>query len=68
MDVEEMLEACETQVEFDNATAGSASTPRKPTFNKWEHDFLESIRDQFENRGTLSERQEEILQKLYDKC
>jgi len=67
MDVEEMLEACEAQVELDNATRGP-STPRKPTFNKWEHDFLESIREQFDSRGSLSERQEEILLKLYDKC
>ena len=67
MDVEEMLAACEAQVEFANATRGP-SPPRKPTFNKWEHDFLESIREQFDSRGSLSERQEEILQKLYDKC
>lgn len=33
--------------------------------SKWEYDFIESINDQLERRGLLSERQEEILEKIY---
>lgn len=32
---------------------------------KWEEDFVESISEQFEERGSISERQEEILEKIY---
>jgi len=32
---------------------------------KWEENFIESIKEQFEKRGTLSDRQEEILEKIY---
>lgn len=33
---------------------------------KWEEDFMESIIGQFERKNWLSERQEEILQRIYD--
>jgi hypothetical protein len=39
-------------------------TPSKD-LTKWEEDFLESIADQFQERGTLSERQYEILSRIY---
>jgi len=32
---------------------------------KWEEDFMESIADQFEERGSISDRQEEILERIY---
>jgi uncharacterized membrane-anchored protein len=32
---------------------------------KWEENFMESITEQFENSGSLSDRQEEILEKIY---
>lgn len=32
---------------------------------KWEQDFVASITTQFETRGTLSDRQIEILDKIY---
>lgn len=32
---------------------------------KWEQGFIESITQQFEERGTLSDRQEEILERIY---
>lgn len=32
---------------------------------KWEEDFVESIADQFDSRGTISDRQEEILERIY---
>ena len=31
----------------------------------WEENFIESIADQFETRGTVSDRQEEILERIY---
>jgi len=32
---------------------------------KWEEDFLESIADQFKESGSISDRQEEILERVY---
>ncbi len=32
---------------------------------KWEEDFVDSLRDQLERRGMLSERQIEILERMY---
>jgi hypothetical protein len=32
---------------------------------KWEEGFLESISDQLERTGSLSERQAEILERIY---
>jgi len=32
---------------------------------KWEENFLGSVRDQFTSRGTLSDRQFEILDRIY---
>lgn len=63
--IEDMLDACEKAAEFDDLD--TPSTPRRRTFTKWERDFLESVRDQWDDRGTLSARQEEILTDLYDK-
>lgn len=63
--IEDMLNTCECSAELDDTD--SAATPRKRTFTKWERDFLESIREQWDDRGRLSERQEEILTQLYDK-
>jgi hypothetical protein len=39
-------------------------TPHKE-LTKWEENFLESIGDQFEKRGSLSDRQTEILERIY---
>lgn len=36
-------------------------------FNKWEPDFIGSIIEQFEKKGDLSDRQCEILERIYDK-
>ena len=32
---------------------------------KWETDFIESLADQFEGRGSVSEKQQEILERIY---
>lgn len=63
--IEDMIAACEQEAELDELA--SPATPRRATFTKWERDFLESIRDQWDDRGRLSERQEEILTELCDK-
>lgn len=34
---------------------------------KWEENFIESIREQFMEKGDLTDRQCEILERLYDK-
>jgi len=34
---------------------------------EWERNFITSINEQFCDRGTLSDRQCEILEKIYDK-
>lgn len=39
-------------------------TPSKE-LTKWEENFLESLAEQFETRGTLSDRQFEILDRIY---
>ncbi len=33
--------------------------------SKWEEDFMESICEQFEERGSISDKQEEILEQIY---
>lgn len=33
--------------------------------SKWEADFVESISDQLQQRGSLSEKQVEILDRIY---
>lgn len=32
---------------------------------KWEEDFMESITEQFDERGSISDREEEILERIY---
>jgi hypothetical protein len=32
---------------------------------KWEEDFMDSLTEQFEERGSISDRQEEILERIY---
>lgn len=32
---------------------------------KWEQDFVDSITEQFAQRGSISERQQEILERIY---
>ena len=33
--------------------------------SKWEEDFVESVSEQFARRGSLSDRQIEILERIY---
>jgi hypothetical protein len=33
--------------------------------NAWENEFLVSVSEQLERKGTLSDRQEEIIERIY---
>lgn len=35
------------------------------TLSDWEEDFLASVSDQFDRRGSLSDKQFEILERIY---
>lgn len=32
---------------------------------KWEEDFIDSVTDQFDHRGSVSDRQAEIIERIY---
>lgn len=50
----------------DNLETAMCSMHR---LNQWEQDFIESINDQFTNRGTLTEAQMAKLESIVnDKC
>ena len=34
---------------------------------EWEQGFVESVADQFNRRGTISEKQEDVLERIYVK-
>ena len=38
---------------------------RGVNLTKWELSFVESVSEQFDRRGSISERQEEILERIY---
>jgi hypothetical protein len=38
-----------------------------PGYNDWEKEFLESVEDQLNGGGGLTEKQEKVLQRLWDK-
>jgi hypothetical protein len=56
----EMIEDCESVRHIEKEKGG-------PNFNKWELDFLDSIIEQYEEKCWLSEKQIEILEKMWDK-
>jgi hypothetical protein len=33
--------------------------------SKWEADFMESVTEQFEERGSVSDKQQEIIERIY---
>lgn len=35
---------------------------------EWEYEFMESISEQYEERGSLSDKQEEVLERIYEKA
>jgi len=35
---------------------------------EWEYEFMESITEQYEERGSLTEKQEDILNRIYKKA
>jgi hypothetical protein len=59
-DVEEMISDCESAVGIDRSHGG-------PGFGSWEEGFIESIREQFDERGSLTDKQIEKLTELWNK-
>jgi hypothetical protein len=55
-DIEEMIEDCQ-----------QARTCSNSPFTKWEEDFIDSVSNHYELRGDLSEKQEETLEKIWEK-
>ena len=39
----------------------------RPTLSKWERDFVVSVEEQWRNKRWLSDKQKEILGKIWDK-
>jgi hypothetical protein len=52
----ELLEECEAAAEILECN-----------LTNWEREFLESVREQYDDRGRLTARQEEILQQIHEK-
>lgn len=55
-EIEAALEDCETAMSASNCP-----------FTQWEKEFIESIGEQFDERGGLTTKQEQILEKIWDK-
>jgi len=57
---EEMLDDVESAREVAPRRGGLA-------VSKWELDFIDSIREQFDDRGTLTEKQINVLRGIWDR-
>jgi hypothetical protein len=55
-DIETALEDCQSALRASNCPFGS-----------WEKDFIASVAEQYESRGSLSEKQMAVLQRIWDK-
>lgn len=56
MDIETMLDDC-----------NEAKTARNSPFTPWEKEFIESVSEQFDERHTLSDKQTETLENIWNK-
>ena len=54
--IEQALEECKSVFNASNCP-----------FSEWEMEFIDSIENQYLDRGSLSEKQSEKLQKIWDK-
>lgn len=57
---EEMLDDVESAKEVSPKRGGLA-------ISNWESEFIDSIREQFDDRGTLTEKQKNVLRKIWDR-
>lgn len=55
-DIENAIDDCE-----------NAATASNHPFSQWDLEFIESIREQFDERGSLSEKQLHVLGRIWDK-
>lgn len=58
--IEQMLDDCENAMTVHKQNGG-------PNYYMWELDFLASVREQFDERGRLTDVQREKLEELWDK-
>jgi len=58
--IEQMIDDCRSVLDIDKAHGG-------PGFSDWEKEFLDSIEDQYTDRGTLSEKQIAVLKKMWER-
>ena len=47
------------------ADSGKERTEPRRNLSKWEEGFMDSITEQLEWRGSISDRKEEILERIY---
>ncbi len=55
-EIDDVLSECQSALEASNCP-----------FSDWERDFIESVTDQFDRKGSLSEKQRETLKKIWEK-
>lgn len=60
MDIEKKLDDIEEASGVDPSRGGLK-------LSVWEEDFLESVKDQLDDGGHLSEKQESVIQKIWDR-
>lgn len=61
---------CQTKREVKHMLAllpEEGDDPERDRLNDWENNFLDSVREQFEKKRLLSERQFLVLCRLYDR-
>lgn len=59
-DISQMLDDCDSVLGIPRSRGG-------PGFSEWEVEFIESVRDQYESRGSLSPKQTEKLTELWNR-
>jgi len=60
IDIEEMLDDCDEASSVPQENGG-------PGYSEWELEFLDSVREQFNGTGRLSDKQREKLTELWNK-
>lgn len=59
-DIQQMIDDCNSVRDIDKAHGG-------PGFSDWEKGFLESVEAQYESKGRLTDRQQEILWTMWNR-
>ena len=59
-EIEQLLTDCESALDISKSRGG-------PGFNVWEKEFIESIREQFDDKGQLTSPQVDKLRQLWER-